>query len=243
MTIEERLASLERKTFWWRVVCVFQLLVLLGIGGTLLAKPTATMRADDGILRGRGVILSDENGRARVLIGAPFPESKDRVRQDSRTASIIFLDEQGHDRLVVGEELQAQMNGKVPTDRHRIGSGYGMTLQDLQGNERGGMGFLSNGRAVISLDRPTGDAWGAFVDDKTGFAGTLSIYDRSVGDGATGIFSGTQGKRAFMMFKGLDDLPRAELAVGADQKATFTISNDQGKAGKDVLPELLQQKP
>lgn len=204
---------------------------------------TTAVQANDGVLRARGLILNDSNGKARILLGAPFPETGDRVRQDPRSAAIVFLDEQGHDRLTLGEQLPAQINGVVSPNFHRIGNGYAITVHDLQGNERGGMGFLSNGRAVIALDRPAGDAWAAIVDDKTGFAGTVSMYDRTVGENVTGILSGTQGKRVFSMLKGLDDMPRAELSVRPDQKASFTVFNEQGKDGRDILNGLLPAKP
>lgn len=71
----------------------------------------------------------------------------------------------------------------------------------------------------------------------------MDIYDRSVGKGASGILSGTQGKRAFFLMKGVDDMPRAELAVGPDQKPTLNIFNQQGKDGKDFFTALLQGKP
>lgn len=246
MSVEERLASLERKSGLWRISCCVQSLVLLGLFVALVVKPNATVQADDGILRGRGLILTDASGKARVLIGAPFPQTKDRTRQDAGTESLIFLDEQGHDRLTVGENPPAQINGAVSPRFKRLGNGavsYGILIHDPLGNERGGMGFNSTGRASIALDRPNGDAWGAFVDDKTGFAGTLSVYDRSVGDGASGIFSGTQGKRAFFTIKGLDDMPRAELAVGPNQKPVFSIFNEKGKDGRDLLEAPPLPKP
>ena len=51
----------------------------------------------------------------------------------------------------------------------------GLTLHDPKGNERGGIGFLANGRAVVVLDRasPSGDAVGMMVEDATDFAGQL----------------------------------------------------------------------
>ena len=106
---------------------------------------------------------------------------------------------------------------------------------DPQGNERGALGFLTNGRAVLALDRPNGDAWSAPVDDSNGFAGTLAIYDRMVGHGATGIFSGTQGKRAFIDVKDLDANTRSELSVGADQNASLQIFDSQGNASQNLL--------
>lgn len=38
--------------------------------------------ATDGVLRVRGLIIEDEAGRERILIGAPIPEAANRVRTD-----------------------------------------------------------------------------------------------------------------------------------------------------------------
>jgi hypothetical protein len=148
---------------------------------------------------------------------------------------MVFLDDHGHDRISLGQELPAQINGVVPTERHRIAPGYGFVIDDPKGNEQGGFGFLDNGRAVLALDRPNGDAWAAVVDDSNGFAGTLSIYDRSVGENATGIFSGTQGKRAFISLKDFADRPREQLEVGTDGKPLVNILNENGKVERDLI--------
>lgn len=84
-------------------------------------------------------------------MGAPFPAVKERVRQDARTSSILFLDANGHDRLTLGEELEPQIGGKVPAGVHRIASAFGLVLHDDLGNERGAYSWLSNGRALITL--------------------------------------------------------------------------------------------
>ncbi len=239
MKIEERLERLERTTSRWRLAFVLQSAAILTAVVVSFTHPKTVIQAGDNVLHVRGLVVEDSLGRSRVLLGAPFPETHDRLRQDTRTAAMVFLDEQGHDRLSLGEETPAQTNGKVPQNAHRIAPGFGVTIHDTQGNERGGITFLSNGRAVIALDRPNGDAWAAMVDDQNGFAGTLSIYDRAVGDGATGIFEGTQGKRAFIMAKGLDDMPRGEFAIGPDQQASFKIFDKSGNNPRDVLVNLV----
>jgi hypothetical protein len=88
---------------------------------------------------------------------------------------MVFLDEQGHDRLTLGEEPEPQIGGKVSQMMHRIAPGFGVVIHDGSGDERGTYGWLANGRALITLDRPGLDAWAAVVDDKTGFAGMLSV--------------------------------------------------------------------
>ncbi len=71
---------------------------------------------------------------------------------------MVFLDEQGHDRFSIGEKMTPQIDGEIPRNYEKLSTGFGLTLYDSLGNDRGGMGFLSNGnnvsRAVFGLDRP-----------------------------------------------------------------------------------------
>jgi hypothetical protein len=94
-----------------------------------------------------------------------------------------FLDEKGHDRLTVGESLIPQSRGKVLADFHRIGAAEGIILHDTEGNERGGVSWLSNGRGGIAFDYPERDAIGMYVDDKDRSATfVLENPDAAVGD-------------------------------------------------------------
>lgn len=235
MNIEEKFQTLEHQTLVLRVLFFLQTTLLLSLTVLYFHHPYVTVTASDNVLRVHGIIIEDQEGRARILLGSPLPETKDRLRKDTAYNAMVFLDEAGHDRITLGEELPAQVNGSLPKNEQRISQGYGFMINDLQGNERGGLGFLDIGRAVMALDRTNGDAWAALVDDHNGFAGTMAIYDRQVGDGATGIFSGTQGKRAFIDVKGLDDKPRGEFAVGADQRASFQIYDARGNSPHELL--------
>lgn len=238
MEVGERLEALEKSVSHWRLISVLEMVGVLALAGLCFLRLGSSVQAKDEIVRTRGLIIEDANGRARVLLGAPLPEASDRLRKDNGYEAMVFLDEKGNDRLSLGEMLPAQINGAVPKRRSRIAQGFGFIIDDPIGNERGGFSFLDNGRALLSLDRPNGDAWSALVDDSNGFAGTLSIYDRTVGHGATGIFSGTQGKRAFVDIKGVDDNPRGEFEVGVDQKASFRIFDATGSASANLLDGL-----
>lgn len=94
-----RLAIVERRQRTVRVIC-FLAAVLLGVS-VLIVRVTAQSQRSN-VLRVRGLIIEDERGRARVLLGAPFPAIRERKRQDSTTEAMIFLDENGNDRLTLG---------------------------------------------------------------------------------------------------------------------------------------------
>ena len=45
------------------------------------------------LIRTKGIIIEDENGKDRILIGAPLPYSKDRVRTDTNLVKKYFASE------------------------------------------------------------------------------------------------------------------------------------------------------
>jgi len=108
------------------------------------------------ILRVRGLVIEDAEGRPRALLGAPFPRVLGRKRQDEGSNALVFLNEEGSDRLIVGEGIDPQIEGKVYAKEKRavVGSDYGVSITDGSGNERGGFGFTAipagGGRAVIA---------------------------------------------------------------------------------------------
>jgi hypothetical protein len=233
---DSRLHSLEKKVLLLMVLCAVLVTALCAV--VVQSSITRVKAAEDAkVLRLKGLIIEDEQGRARILLGAPFPAVQERSRKDEGGADLVFLDEQGHDRFRVGEVLPAEPGF------HRMGSAYGATILDTQGNERGGMGFLSDGknfnRAVIALDRPynpnvPSDAWGAFVDDKSGFAGTVYMYQPVDGRDQEGITLGTQGNKAFLSFK--DRKNKERMAFGLTDNTPFlNISSESGALQEDML--------
>lgn len=234
--LEMRVRSLETRLWSVKAVCLTLFAALLAVAtGSFAGRVEAAEGAK--VLRVRGLIIEDPEGRARILLGAPLPEVQERPRKDTTGADLVFLDEEGHDRFRVGEMLPP-----VP-GFHRIGSGYGVTILDSQGSERGGMGFLTNGknvnRAVIALDRPynpsvSSDAWGAVVDDATGFAGTSYLYPPGKDHDQEGIRIGTIGEKAVITFKDRNDKDRATFALDSGVPS-FQVFDDGGKPGKDLL--------
>ena len=151
--------------------------------------------AADGVLRAHGLIIEDDAGRERILIGAPIPEAGNRVRTDTTrlrelwgprhpdiekymgsyqdynhgTNGLVILNEDGFDRLVLGDE------GPDPHVGKRIAPSTGLLVHDAKGFERGGLGVL--GRAddeyvVLGLDSGTGEALSLIVYDE-GMVGVL----------------------------------------------------------------------
>ena len=218
-----RLEWLEKRDRLWRLVTGTQMLLLCGMGVVYVASGTVNAKSD-GVLHVRGLVIEDAQGRARILLGSPFPASRDRLRKDATTQAMLFIDEHGHDRLTIGEGLAPQIQGRVDPAFRRIGSTFGVMLHNLEGDERGGYSWLSNGRGVMTLDRPNAEALGAFVDDKSGKAGMVFDYPGEVSPDASAIEITTQGNRGSISLHNDKDQEQAGWAI------------DHGKVSKTEKP-------
>ena len=160
--------------------------------------------ATDGVIRTRGLIIEDEAGRERILIGAPVPEAANRVRTDEarvrevwaprfpdaymgyyqdyihETNGMLILSDDGFDRLVVGDPVPDPNIGR------RIAPSTGMVINDSQGFERTGYGVLAvNGRYNVGLGLDT---------DRIEEGLSLVLHD----DGPRGILVGTLADGVFL---------------------------------------------
>ncbi len=140
------------------------------------------------VIRSQGLVITDEQGRDRILIGSPIPTSKDRMRtnlervknewakgKDSLAymtnyteelrhdvGGILFLNEDGFDKLVLGETIPDPNTGR------RIVESSGFAFNDDRGYEMGGLGVSKTEtgayRVVFGMDDPkVGEAMHMFV--------------------------------------------------------------------------------
>ena len=147
---------------------------------------------EEEVIRAKGIIIVDSEGRDRILIGAPFPVSGDRIRTDfekSRAAwshgfggkfdwyktnpkiihsgtGMLILDEKGHDRVAIGSPVPSSFIGRIAPE-------HGNIINDDRGIERSGYGHLLGegiDRVVLGLDHATGYeglSVGVFEDGST----------------------------------------------------------------------------
>ncbi|GAO43143.1 hypothetical protein [Flavihumibacter petaseus] len=159
------------------------------------------------VIRAKGIVIVDDQGRERILIGAPLPQASNRVRTDTarvralwskrfgnadqymkwyreynhQANGILVLDENGFDKVCLGDGVPDANIGQ------RIGKQTGLIFCDHEGFERGGIGVIrlenQQNRVVMALDGENGT-------DATG----ISVME----DGETGFFAGGKGYRLFM---------------------------------------------
>jgi hypothetical protein len=167
--LQLRIAALERRQRVFRLVGSLGLIVAL-VASWGLSNVFAQPRTQS-ILRVRGLIIEDENGKARILLGAPIPAVADRKRRDTAIGMVV-LDQSGLDRLQVGTPLPGpQMRGIVS---ERISPTTGLVFNGTDGNERGGLGVQDEGTAAFGLDFPNGrEGVHLAVSPRLGFAGLL----------------------------------------------------------------------
>ena len=134
------------------------------------------------LIRAKGIVIEDASGRDRILIGSPVPYSKHRVRTDTslvrkywasqfkdpnqymewykkyknRSNGIIFVNKDGFDEVLVGENL-ADPNVGV-----RMFEMSGILMNNKMGWERAGAGINTTkdgkSRGGFGIDDESGEA-------------------------------------------------------------------------------------
>ncbi|WP_396223959.1 hypothetical protein [Gemmatimonas sp.] len=183
-----------------------QLLVGVALVGAVIGL-AGFVKQEPSVIRTRGIVIVDDKGRERILIGAPIPAARNRVRTDLKRVEglwasrypdpkqymrwyadyrhtmhgMLVLDENGFDRLAIGDSTPDPNVGK------RIGAGPGLEINDAQDFERTGYGLLTVG----GKDRVT-----LGLDSRQGTEGlTLTVRD----DGHTGVrIDGGDGQAIFL---------------------------------------------
>ncbi|WP_420614908.1 hypothetical protein [Candidatus Palauibacter sp.] len=185
---------------------------------------------EEDVLRARGLIIEDEVGRERILIGAPVPEAANRVRTDDArvrevwaprfpeaymdyyqdyshdTNGMLILSEDGFDRLVVGDPTPDPNIGR------RIAPATGMVINDDQGFERSGYGVLAvNGGYNVGLGLDT---------DRIAEGLSLVLQD----DGPHGILVGTPADGIF-----LGTAPAGHAWTGLEEEFSGLLARRDGE--------------
>jgi hypothetical protein len=236
VSLEVRLGHLERQLRVMRITRTIGMLVLL-IAAYGAVRVWPTRAADSGqVLRVRGLIIEDAQGRPRILLGAPVPKAAGRKRQDD-ASGIVLLGENGADRVAIGDPTpNPQTNGKI---LKRISPGSGLIVDDTGGNERAGIGVSGNGRSAVCLDYPAPSAREAVC---------LGVVPESLAGILINAPTGDNGERAMMavLKDGTSLLKLADtngnertmLLIQGDSPAQFLVLDPRTKTKVDVLTKI-----
>lgn len=220
--LEHRLRRGRRA--WISLVGVVVAITLMGV----VAQPSDEA---DGILRARGLIIEDADGRARVVLGAPAPGVDGRDRANGANA-MIFLGEDGAERVAIGDLLSPQIEGQVA---QRIAEGWGITIHDEKGNERGGYAYLTNGRVVFGMDFPGGNGEAITLAVIDGQYAAIMIGDETGARERAGIYVGKDGP-ALLKLGGADGT-RVQLLAETGEEAKLLKVDPSDWSMVDVMPK------
>ena len=144
--LEARLERAERRV---RRVSLGVLLIAAGLVVGFVAPGSGDTSSGD-VVTARGLVIVDEAGRPRVVVGAPASAALDDPRL-AQTTGMIVLD--AEDRLAVAAGADPPLIMVGDSLSRRIGSTNGFTFYDPRnGKERGGVGAFEDGRANMCID-------------------------------------------------------------------------------------------
>lgn len=169
--ITNKIESLELKYKKLKSIFIVSISILLvSIIGFGFSKPEVF-----DLIKAKGIIIVDENGKDRILIGAPIPHSKNRVRTDTSLVrkhfaskiypenpnkymewyksyrhsafGMVILNNEGMDVLQIGDQLSDPNVGR------RMFLPTGILLNNQNGLEVGGFGAhtFEDGRSGVAL--------------------------------------------------------------------------------------------
>ena len=145
--LSERIHLIERQLRQWRAAFVVTVAAAAAI-----AALTSSVRAQNDVVRTRGVVIEDASGRERIVIGAPVMEPSGR---QSPCTGLRVNDPQGAERL--GICLAA--NGRMVV---------GLDAPPGKGDDR-------NRERITVVANEDGGAHVRFLNRKTGVPGRLVL--------------------------------------------------------------------
>ena len=151
-------------------------------------------RLERSVLRTRAVAGAALLGAAALALGglSGQPGAEPGAVQDEvRTRKLVVLDDQDVARVVIMQD---------PPGGQRRSRAAGITIRDHTGVERGGMGTMDDGSAVMALDAPHGV--GAPMPDRAGMivwpdgSADIALFDNA---GRTAVDLHSDGERGSLL--------------------------------------------
>lgn len=162
--LDRRVRRLERgrqRERWLYLVATSVLLV------GACSSPGQLPRAADDVLRVRGLVVVDEAGTERIVLGAPLPDPPGDGQRVAASTGIAINDADGRERFGVGLMENGVFN---------MGFDGPPGTGDDRNRERVNIGVTPDGRGYIRfLDRETNLAGILYLDDADDFG--LEIWD------------------------------------------------------------------
>ena len=73
ISIEQRIGTLERKARRLCCICWIQTIILMIVGLSAALSRSVQAKNSPRVLRTHAIVIEDDQGRARLILGAPLP--------------------------------------------------------------------------------------------------------------------------------------------------------------------------
>src|SRR5947209_18564017 len=100
--MEQWVAKLEATQRVLRLICLLEAIALLTVAAGTFLMGHVHASSGPEILRVRGLVIEDAEGRPRALLGAPFPRVQGRKLLDEGSNELVLLNEVGTNRQIGG---------------------------------------------------------------------------------------------------------------------------------------------
>lgn len=219
-----RTEALERALRRWRLAASTCLLGFAACAATLGARVAAS-----DVLHVRGLVVEDDAGRPRLVLGAPVSRLEGRKRTDG-TVALLVLDEDGDERVALGYQPDPMIGGQIVP---RKSPSVGLNVFDGGGNERGGLGLLESGSVVLGLDTDNGrEGVSLFVDDTAGHSGIM-LGSRQGGHERLGLY--VDDERALLKVSDTRGAERLLLMATDTSDAQLLVLDADHEHPRDLL--------
>jgi len=230
--LHDRMAQVERRVRFLQAGNVVAVAALVGLA-CLGLRANTRRPPEDSILRARGLVIEDVQGRPRILLGAPVSKVAGRTRTDEVTG-LVVVGEHGADRVQVGNVGGPQVGGVVSP---RISPSAGIMVNDPTGNERGGFGAFDDGRVVLGLDYPDREAISLGVLPQEGITGIWLNGPAPQGWERVGVAVTKEGQ-ALLKLADLTGTERVILMVDGNTAAKLLLVDPKDKSMRDAMEKI-----
>lgn len=223
--LSRRVRSLEVR--WRFTVALAGVLVALVVLGASRKSPD--------VLKARGLIITDNDGKPRVVLGAPMANASADPKL-AQAVGLAVLDALGRMNVAVGTDAPlVYSNGTL--GQRLYGTHTGLTIYDPRsGGERGGMGVHADGHAVVCLDyEKDREAVCMSVASQDAFA-DVQLMDPSVaGMDRVGMFLNEDGVGIVKAGGGGKNANALVLETGVGPTARLVALDNEGRESAEAL--------
>ncbi|NIF05086.1 hypothetical protein F3J23_06485 [Chryseobacterium sp. Tr-659] len=227
ITLQEKVDQLEKKYIRLKFTFILSLFMLMIVSIFLSFQKTEIGKG--GVLEAKGLIIKDEQGHPRIVIGAPLKKIKDRTRPDE-LYGIVYLDENGRDRITIGKDPDPMTpKGIFP----RRTGGAGILLHDKDGIERSGYSILDDDMAVLTLDWPkTGEA--IALSSGNNFSGIGVFHKSDIGKYREAVTIGVLAEKKQSFLKICDSMTNIRAMITQENMKNPELKH-YDKNGKETF--------